>query len=412
MRFLLFGQQKIIKLTVCYISFSTGLTVGSKQSANQFLMLTLKNGNIKSIDLSSPLWIETLQKIRHDVYQLPEYLALEANRTKTMPEAILISEGEKIFFVPYLRRNCDEIKCDESRFPEIYDIFSPYGYPGILLSKSAINSPGFLELAIGNFKEVLKSKGICSAFLRLHPILNGNFGEIFPSNTFVSNGQTVSMDLTLSESQIWAHTRKGHQSTINKCKRLGFTARTVPFEEYYDEFTAIYKETMNRVHASESYYFDNDYFTSLFQLGEKLHLCIVEFEEQIICASLFFESCGIVQAHLGGTKNEFLSQSPFNLLLHHARLWAKERGNEYLHIGGGLGGSTEDSLFTFKSGFSRQKHNFLTLRLISDSEKYLHLVESRAKALNSDTNTILQSDFFPAYRSPLLKKVEEKNSKK
>ncbi|MBW4512551.1 MAG: GNAT family N-acetyltransferase [Scytonematopsis contorta HA4267-MV1] len=370
-------------------------------------MLTLKKENVQSLNINSPLWMETLQKIRHDVYQFPEYLTIEAIRTKTVPEAILISEGDKIFFVPYLLRNCNDITSNEEIGTEFFDIFSPYGYPGIILSPSAISSREFLELAMAKFQETLKDKGVCSAFLRLHPILNDNFGEIFPSDTFVLNGQTVSMDLTLSEEKIWAHTRKGHQSTINKCKRLGFTARTVKFEEYFDEFIAIYGETMNRVHASESYYFDNEYFTSLFKLGEKLHLCIVESEEQIICASLFFESCGIVQAHLGGTKNEFLSQSPFNLLLHHARLWGKERGNEYLHIGGGLGGSTTDSLFTFKSGFSRQKHNFLTLRLVTDSEKYAHLIELRAKALNADTNTMLKSDFFPTYRSPLINKIEE-----
>jgi Acetyltransferase (GNAT) domain len=373
----------------------------------KFIMLMLKNENTKSLDIKNPLWMETLQNIRHDVYQLPEYLVLEAIRTKAVPEAILISEGDKIFFVPYLLRNCNDIISDELIDTEFFDIFSPYGYPGILLSPSAINSRKFLELAMAKFQEILKYKGVCSAFLRLHPILNDNFSEIFPSDTFVLNGQTVSMDLTLSEEKIWAHTRKGHQSTINKCKRLGFTARTVAFEEYYDEFIAIYEETMNRVHASELYYFDNQYFTSLSKLGEKLHLCIVELEEQIICASLFFECCGILQAHLGGTKNEFLSQSPFNLLLHHARIWGKERGNEYLHIGGGLGGSTADSLFTFKSGFSRQKHNFLTLRLITDLEKYDYLVELRAKALKSDTNMILQSNFFPAYRSPLVSQAEE-----
>lgn len=363
-------------------------------------MLALQNKKIQVLDKSHPLWKETLDKIPHDVYQLPEYLALEANRTKTKPEAILISEGDKIFFAPYLLRNCSDIAFDESIVLQVFDIFSPYGYPGILLSQAA-SEPEFLERSIKNFQEILRDKGICSAFFRLHPILNENFAEIFPSDALTPNGQTVSIDLTLSEPEIWAHTRKGHQSTINKCKRLGFTARTVPFTDYYDEFTAIYEETMNRVQASESYFFDDDYFTSLSQLGDKIHLCIVELEEQIICASLFFESCGIVQAHLGGTKNEFLSQSPFNLLLHHARLWAKERGNKYLHIGGGLGGSTSDSLFTFKSGFSRQKHNFFTLRLVTDSEKYMNLLELRAKALNTNVEKIIQSNFFPAYRSSI-----------
>ena len=47
---------------------------------------------------SSSLWFDTVQQLRHDIYQLPEYVALEASRTNTISEAILISAEEKIFF--------------------------------------------------------------------------------------------------------------------------------------------------------------------------------------------------------------------------------------------------------------------------------------------------------------------------
>ena len=138
---------------------------------------------------------------------------------------------------------------------------------------------------------------------------------------------------------------------------------------------------------------------AIMSLGENIHLGIVEVDNEIACASLFFECYGIVQAHLGGTKTKYLHQSPFNFLLHYVRLWAKERGNEFLHIGGGVGGSTTDSLYTFKSGFSRQKHDFLTLKLITNEEKYYHLVNLRAKVLNTQAEALLSSDFFPVYRS-------------
>ncbi len=352
---------------------------------------------VKIIDTSNQLWMDILEIIRHDAYHLPQYFDLEARRTKTIPEACLICEGDNIFFAPYLLRKCDDI-ANSSQILE-FDILSPYGYPGILVSEAATIATEFLDTAIATFKKLLQSKGVCSAFFRLHPILNESWVKNYSPDLFTPNGQTVSIDLTLSESELWAHTRKGHQSTINKCKRLGFTGRVVNFEEYYDEFTAIYQETMNRVQASQTYYFDDNYFRGLLELGEKLQLCIVEFEEQIICASLFFECCGIIQAHLGGTKNDFLKQSPFNLLLHHLRLWGKERGNKYLHIGGGIGGSTDDSLYTFKSGFSRQRHDFLTLRLITDEDKYLQLVELKAKTLGIPVEELLNNNFFPAYRT-------------
>jgi lipid II:glycine glycyltransferase (peptidoglycan interpeptide bridge formation enzyme) len=118
----------------------------------------------------------------------------------------------------------------------------------------------------------------------------------------------------------------------------------------------------------------------------------------MVCGSLFFESCGIVQAHLGGTKTEFLKHSPFNLLLHYMRLWAKARGNKYLHLGGGVGGS-KDNLYTFKSGFSKQTHEFLTFRAVVDSSLYNDLLQFRAKTLNKSVEELQNSHFFPAYRA-------------
>jgi hypothetical protein len=81
------------------------------------------------------------------------------------------------------------------------------------------------------------------------------------------------------------------------------------------------------------------------------------------------------------------------------RFWAKERGNEVLHLGGGVGGG-KDSLYHFKAGFSKQTHTFLTLRLIIDEEKYRHLLELRAKSLNREVEELLSTNFFPAYRCP------------
>src|SRR5438132_770056 len=337
-----------------------------------------------------PLSAQALRSLRHDLYHLPEYISAESRRTNTTPEAFVIIDGERIFFVPYLLRRCGDILAEEAAAGEaeeaaagdIADVVSPYGYSGILLSPAALRAPGFPDFALGELTRILKAKGVCSAFFRLHPILNEAFAEIFKPGTFVPNGETVSVDLTLSKSQLWAHTRKGHQSTINKCKRLGFTARMVPIAPSLDEFIALYQETMDRVGADRSYYFGRDYFTQLLTLGDRIHLCIVEWEGRVSAAALFFECCWIVQAHLGGTRTEFLGQSPFSLLLDYVRLWAQERGNEFLHLGGGVGGC-KDSLYAFKSGFSKRRHSFLTLRLVTDEEKYQYLVGLRARALNA-----------------------------
>ncbi len=357
--------------------------------------------NTQIIDLSNPLWMETLDKINHDVYQLPNYISLEASRNQQIPEAVLITDGDKIFFAPYLISKCDNVVDSVDISEEIFDVKSPYGYPGILLSEAAANTSGFPDIAMAEFKQVLASKGVCSAFFRMHPILNEKFNEIFEPGLFTPNGETVSVDLRIPESQLWSHTRKGHKSTINKCKRLGMEAKFVPIDEYLHEFTAIYQETMGRVEAAERYYsFDFTYYEEMRKvLGDKLHLCIVEYENEVVCAGLYTEVCGIVQSTLGGTKDKFVDLSPSSLETDCARYWAHQRGNQFLHLGGGVGAS-KDPVYNFKAGFSKLRHNFYTLRLIVDEQKYRYLVEMRAKHLNTPVENLLETNFFPAYRSP------------
>jgi FemAB family len=361
--------------------------------------------NIHIAKPSDTSWVETLRKTPHDIYHLPKYFDLEAKRSKTIGEAILIQKDDKIFFVPYLVRRCDDISFEDTNIPKIFDIVSPYGYPGILLSNAAKASPEFLGYAINEFKQILKSKGVCSAFLRMHPIINSGFSEILEANTLTAgtltvSGQTVSVDLTLSESEIWNHTKSDRRNKINKCKRNGLTARIVPFDEYIQEFVDIYQETMSRVEANKSYLeFDYDYCCEMKNIfGESLYLCIVEFENKVASSGLYSEYNGIVEALFGGTRNDFFNLSPSSIETDFIRFWAKERGNKILHLGGGVGG-TKNSLYEFKAGFSRLRHDFLTMRLIIDEEKYNYLVNQRVKALKINSEQLLNSNFFPAYRS-------------
>ncbi len=352
----------------------------------------------KIINLSDPLWRQILNQLKYDIYHLPEYVDLEAKRINAIPEAILIFENEKILFLPYLLRCVDNLFEIKTDIPLIWDIVSPYGYPGILYNQAAADTPEFLQLAVNQLILALRDRQICSAFLRLHPILNQGLNEVFPFGLCQISGETVSVDLSLSTAEIWHQTRPEHRNHINRCKRHGFSAKMVRLEEYIDKFMAIYHETMNRVEAKNYFYFDENYFQNLAKLDKNIHLCLIEFNDTIACAGIFTECCEIVQYHLGGTKNEFLKQAPSKLMFDYVRFWAKERGNKFLHLGGGVG-STKDSLYNFKAGFSKQRHLFLTLRLITDQEKYNSLVELRAKTLKTAVKNLVDSNFFPAYRS-------------
>jgi len=356
--------------------------------------------DIHHLKIEDPAWLDALGRLRHDFYHRPEYVGLDGQSNHAEPRAFLAQDGERELFLPYLLRKCGTLFPGADAAGEVFDVTSPYGYPGLILSDNARQSPDFAQQAMQQLSATLAAQGVCSAFFRMNPLLSEGLTGLFPENFFFASSETVAIDLTVDEKQIWKNIRDGHQWTIRKCQKLGFEARMVPLAEYIDSFMDIYQETMDRVHARDSYYFGREYFERLAASPAHVHCATVEFEGRPAAAVIVFECGGIVQAHLGGTKSEFMNKSPFHLALYHTTGWAKSRGNHTMHLGGGVGGSN-DRLLHFKRGFSDLLFPFLTLRLITDQAKYRELTSLRAQAGNIPVEELLGSDFFPTYRTPL-----------
>jgi hypothetical protein len=349
------------------------------------------------LDINSIEYDKILRDLDHDVYHLSDYILAEAKRINAQAEIIHISEGENQFLLPYLLRKCPSLTRPEYS-TVCYDAVSPYGYPGFLLSQANPKQLSFLAGALQLLIEALRSRQVCSLFVRLHPILNTPLCKQLNHCCIQFGGTTVSINLKLTEAEQWRQVQPSRRTRINRCKRSGCETIISAFlPVHIPLFMDIYQDTMDRLEANESYYFRPDYYEVLAHLNPYFFICIIQQKNQPICAGLFTECCGIVQFHLSGTKTEFLPLSPSSLMLDEVRLWAKARGNYIFHLGGGLG-SHEDSLFQFKASFSQQRHEFCTLRLITDLERYQNLVQTAAKQAEIPPEELLKTDFFPAYR--------------
>ncbi len=366
------------------------------------------------IRVASPvdsIWQEVLEILPHDFYHLPGYLALEAARHNARPEAFIVKSDEKIFFLSYLVRDCSDISSESNhQFAggelspvenRIYDVVSPYGYPGMLVSQAGQN-PGFIKKCLNLIYDYWRENNICSAFIRLHPILNADISSsIIDDNKsiFCQQGDVVTCNLTKTFEDITKRIRSSHRTKINRLIRAGFVVRMGSVDEYLDVFIDIYRETMDRVKATDGYYFTQAYFNNLVRvLGDRLKICIVEINGEAVAASLITEFGGIVQYYLGGTKTEFLRQSPATIMFKYAIEWAKQRNNRLLNLGGGLGGNY-DSLYHFKAGFSDERESFATIKTIVDREKYDRLVQDVARSKGISKLELESTSFFPAYRS-------------
>jgi lipid II:glycine glycyltransferase (peptidoglycan interpeptide bridge formation enzyme) len=236
-----------------------------------------------------------------------------------------------------------------------------------------------------------------SAFLRMHPLLPLSKEALAEYGELVLHGPTVSVDLSYSLEDIWSNTRRNHRQNIQQLTQAGFQPYMNRWE-LYDDFVSIYHQTMERREACDFYFFQRDYFVSLREtLGDYLHLCVVLSPSGDLAAGLLLVAVnGIVQCHLSATHDAYTSDAPSKLTFHHARTWAKESGNHVFHLGGGVGGYA-DSLFRFKAGFSKDRHNYYTYRMILDEQRYATLLSS-PQVIDDYSNN--NSDYFPMYRTP------------
>lgn len=340
----------------------------------------------QEFELGSLEWDKVVKSSHfYDFYQTELYHSLEVNEND---KAILL-HGEynnQTISLPLIIRKIPN--------SEYFDATSVYGYCGPIFSHDFSQlSKEFVQLYQTELMEFFNKNNIISVFSRLHPLMNQlsfylNFGEV------VNINKTVAIDLNEPvEIQRQGYSR-AYKNQINKLARKGYKTRFLELDEM-DEFISIYYETMDRVEAKEYYYFKKDYFLKFLKNSDfdsKIIIAENEFGE-ITCGAIFTITNKIMQYHLGGTKNKFLADTPIKIVMDHARLYGSGLQLNYLHLGGGVGGSDEDSLFRFKSGFSKNFFQFSVWNMIISQEKYKYLVEQK-KIKSQDF-----PNFFPLYRA-------------
>lgn len=337
----------------------------------------------KAISSKSKEWSLILQKSdSYDFYHTAFYHSLDKEGEGFM----LYATNEKDFIaLPLIIRKIDGT---------IYsDATSVYGYCGPIASQDIKDvDVNLLEYLQNEITKYFTSSNIIAAFSRLHPLIEqkslfNNFGEVLELN------KTVSIDLTLPIEIQRRAFRKSLKSDLNQLRRKGYTSVVAASKEEIDEFIDIYYETMDRVEATPNYYFSKEYFHNFLSNNEFSNKLILAKKDEIITAGAIFTISGnIMQYHLAGTRSEYSRDTPMKLILDEARMIGTEMELTDLHLGGGVGGHDDDSLFHFKSGFSKSFKQFSIWRKIFNQEVYDKLVKEKGLE-NSD------SSYFPLYRS-------------
>ena len=355
-------------------------------------------------------WNKLLQKVdSKDVYFTPNYMELFENTSSEIyhnfgGQALLAFYGNEDEFVlyPFFKRRILELdfcKSAVSYCEDIYDIISPWFFSGILISDSCteVVSRDIVKCFLERFHEYCIKENIVSEFMRLNPFIKNYelLRDKLEGVTF--SGDVVLIDLKQSKEKILATFKKSNRNCISKSRNYGVNVFQSTSKDNIDSLYELYTSTMKRVGASNKYFFPKTFFYNIFELMENnATLFIAEYNEIPIAASIFLNNSGIVHYYLSGLDVDYKKLCPTNFILYEAIMWAKDGGNELFELGGGY--KTGDSLYNFKSSFSKTTTEFYVYKKVHNNELYDYLCSLRSEYENVDLSVLMNLEYFPAYR--------------
>jgi serine/alanine adding enzyme len=272
------------------------------------------------------------------------------------------------------------------------DAATPYGYGGVLTGSDPVKTTDLHQL-----RDWCVANGVVSCLLRLHPLL-GASEQLSQSDeaevAIREYGPTTAIDPRRIDDDT------GRLRGMSKGRKADLTIARRELElvwergeEALERFRPIYDGTMRRLGADEFYLFPAAYYRALAEgLGERLGVALALRGDEPVGGALFLADRRFAHYHLSGTTDAGRELKAGTLLVHAGAEWARERGCELLHLGGGNSGT--HPLYAFKKSFGGETFTYAFATLIADRERYDALVARRSEEAESP-----RPGFFPAYRA-------------
>lgn len=283
---------------------------------------------------------------------------------------------------------------------------SPYGYSGLRI-EAGVDDEQASELWAAT-RALLAQLGVVSLFLRFPPF---DPDQALRAGTLEGlEVQAVSDTVlvpTADADAVWSSLVGRARTSIRKAEREGLSARVEPYGAATPgnraAFRRLYDATMERLQAPVHLRFQDSYYATLATaLGDRLLLATVRDTEGVVAACLLMSDGRTLHYHLSGSDPAGARRGANNLMIWAALRESASMGLSAMHLGGGT--RANDSLFRFKASFGGATVPFHVGRAVVDAARYSQLVARRAQELDTTPQSLLDSDFFPAFRAmPIAK---------
>jgi len=333
----------------------------------------------------------------YDAYYLSGYSKAFQLHGDGKPHVFYYDDGKMRAMNVVMKRDVGQDEKFVGKIPKdtYFDLATPYGYGGFLVEGEITENR--LKLLDKEYSTFCKDSGIISEFVRFQPMLRNSkaLGDVYD---IMNLSKTISIALD-SREQIWNNLNSKNRNMVRKAQKSSVKIYWGRNAELYEEFVQMYNATMDKDNASYYYYFGDEFYNSIlndFKYNALMFYAVYQSEK--IAMSIILFANKQIHYHLSASSREYQHLAPTNLLLYEVACWGSENGYKTFHLGGGVG-SSEDSLYKFKSSFNRNSDNTFAIgRKIFDKGKYKELIEIRKVDGGIDTN----SNFFPQYRAEFI----------
>lgn len=242
---------------------------------------------------------------------------------------------------------------------EFYDLQSPYGYGGIYCNA---HDEDFIKEALSDLKLKALKQNIIAFFIRFHLFDENleNYHHLLPF--FTKNKETIIVHTDESIDNIRTNYSPRIRSYVKKArKELKIEFAT---KQDYKDFFELYTNTMQRNHADDFYFFDENYFEKLFDLKESVILK-ASLNDKVLAFASFFLCKDFSYYHLSAnTLKSNANAALLDFFFEHAC----KKHCRFCFLGGGV--QNDDTLFKFKEKFSNLRADFHIGGMIFDKKNF------------------------------------------
>jgi len=341
-------------------------------------------------DISSwTRWFNRLGEV--GPYHSPEYLDMLTGHFEydsERPELFVYGDQEEFVYYPYIRRDIAELPfageaLDE---PELCsDIVSSWYYGGPLLSPTADES--LAAEFVNRFSSFCIENRIVSEFVRFDP--NQRNHELFEELEPRFNRETVYVDLTKSQEQIWSEFEKRNRNAIRQAQDTELVVEQTTDPADYRSFYEIYSNAMEAKDATSHYRFTYSFFEEILANEQSSKLVVARHGNDVVGGTAVVHDDTIAHDYLRASNPDYWDLRVNNLLCYEMLMKMRQRGLDRFDFQGGRPG-----VFKFKKGFSTEgRGNFYIAKQTHMPDVYQRLTEAAAThGVDTDTG------YFPAYR--------------